>query len=67
MSEPEILWPGGPKLLQARHFRLGTDCVLLADFVNASRARRGIELCCASGALMLLLLERSPKLHMIGL
>ena len=67
MSEPEILWPGGPKLLQARHFRLGTDCVLLADFVNASRARRGIELGCASGAAMLLLLERSPKLHMTGI
>lgn len=67
MSEPEILWPGGPKLLQARHFRLGTDCVLLADFVNASGAKRGIELGCASGAAMLLLLERSPKLHMTGL
>ena len=67
MSEPEILWPGGPKLLQARHFRLGTDCVLLADFVNASGARRGIELGCASGATMLLLLERSPKLHMTGI
>ena len=67
MSEPEILWPGGPKLLQARHFRLGTDCVLLADFVNASGARRGIELGCASGAAMLLLLERSPMLHMTGL
>ena len=67
MSEPEILWPGGPKLLQARHFRLGTDCVLLADFVNASGARRGIELGCASGAAMLLLLERSPQLHMTGI
>lgn len=67
MSEPEILWPGGPKLLQARHFRLGTDCVLLADFVNTAGARRGIELGCASGAAMLLLLERSPKLHMTGI
>ena len=67
MSEPELLWPGGPELLQARHFRLGTDCVLLADFVNTAGARRGIELGCASGAAMLLLLERSPKLHMTGL
>ena len=67
MSEPELLWPGGPKLLQARHFRLGTDCVLLADFVNTGGARRGIELGCASGAAMLLLLERSPKLHMTGI
>lgn len=67
MSEPEILWPGGPKLLQAEHFRLGTDCVLLADFVNTSGAKHGIELGCASGAAMLLLLERSPKLYMTGL
>ena len=67
MSEPEILWPGGPKLLQARHFRLGTDCVLLADFVNTAGTKRGIELGCASGAAMLLLLERSPMLRMTGL
>lgn len=67
MSTPEILWPGGPVLLQAAHFRLGTDCVLLADFVNPAGARRGIELGCASGAAMLLLLGRSPRLHMTGL
>lgn len=64
---PELLWPGGPRLLQAAHFRLGTDCVLLADFVNTAGARRGIELGCASGAAMLLLLTRSPALRMTGL
>ena len=67
MSEPELLWPGGPRLCQAAHFRLGTDCVLLADFVNTAGARRGIDLGCASGAAMLLLLERAPKLSMTGL
>lgn len=67
MSEAELLWPGGPRLLQAAHFRLGTDCVLLADFVNTSGAKRGIDLGCASGALMLLLLERTPGLCMTGL
>ena len=67
MSEPELLWPGGPRLKQAAHFRLGTDCVLLADFVNTAGARRGIDLGCASGAAMLLLLERAPKLSMTGL
>ena len=67
MPAPEILWPGGPRLIQAEHFRLGTDCVLLADFVNTAGARRGIELGCASGAAMLLLLARSPKLRMTGL
>ena len=67
MSTPENLWPGGPRFIQAEHFRLGTDCVLLADFVNTAGAKRGIELGCASGAAMLLLLERSPKLFMTGL
>ncbi|MBQ7435651.1 MAG: methyltransferase [Oscillospiraceae bacterium] len=67
MPTPEILWPGGPRFIQAEHFRLGTDCVLLADFVNTAGAKRGIELGCASGAAMLLLLERSPKLFMTGL
>lgn len=67
MPEAELLWPGGPRLLQAAHFRLGTDCVLLADFANTSGAKRGIDLGCASGALMLLLLERAPGLCMTGL
>ena len=67
MSTPEILWPDGPRFIQAKHFRLGTDCVLLADFVNTAGAKRGIELGCASGAAMLLLLERTEKLHMTGL
>jgi tRNA1(Val) A37 N6-methylase TrmN6 len=67
MPEAELLWPGGPRLIQAAHFRLGTDCVLLADFVNTTGAKRGIDLGCASGALMLLLLERAPGLHMTGL
>lgn len=67
MSTPEELWPGGPLFLQAKHFRLGTDCVLLSDFVNAAGARHGIDLGCASGAAMLLLLERAPGLSMTGL
>lgn len=67
MAEPELLWPGGPVFLQAAHFRLGTDSVLLADFVNTAGLRRGIDLGCASGAAALLLLERTPTLHMTGL
>ena len=67
MAEPETLWPGGPQFLQAAHFRLGTDSVLLADFVNTAGARRGIDLGCASGINMLLLLARTVKLHMTGL
>lgn len=61
------LWPGGPLFAQAEHFRLGTDCVLLADFVRVSGAKRGIDLGCASGAAALLLLSRTESLHMTGL
>lgn len=61
------LWPDGPKFAQAEHFRLSTDCVLLSDFINTGAAKRGIDLGCASGAIMLLLLARSERLHMTGL
>lgn len=67
MTEFVELWRGGPVFAQAEHFRLGTDCVLLSDFVNTSGAKRGIDLGCASGAIALLLLARSPKLGMTGL
>ena len=67
MRDIEPLWPGGPLFCQAEHFRLSTDCVLLADFVNTSSAAKGIDLGCASGAIGLLLLSLSPKLHMTGL
>jgi len=60
------LWSGGPVFAQAEHFKLGTDAVLLADFVNISLPR-GIDLGCASAAIGLLLLSRSEKLHMTGL
>jgi len=67
MAEMEELWPGGPVLKQAAHFKLGTDTVLLADFARASGAKRGVDLGCASGAAMLLLLAKAEKLRMTGL
>lgn len=67
MAEFVELWPGGPLFAQAEHVRLGTDSVLLADFVSLGGVRRGIDLGCASGALALLLLARSEKLEMTGL
>jgi len=63
----ECFWPGGPVFRQAAHFRLGTDCVLLADFARVEGARRGMDLGCASGAGLLLLLAKSERLHMTGL
>lgn len=67
MAEFMELWAGGPYFAQAEHFKLGTDTVLLSDFVNTSRAKRGIDLGCASGAIGLLLLTKSERLHMTGL
>ncbi len=67
MPKFTALWEGGPVFAQAGHFKLSTDCVLLADFVNISGRRRGIDLGCASGAIALLLLWRSGKLNMTGL
>ncbi len=61
------LWPGGPVFCPEPGAPLGTDSVLLADFVRAAGAKRGIDLGCASGILSLLLLEREPGLHMTGL
>ena len=67
MSDFTELWPGGPRFAQSAHAPLGTDSVLLADFVPLAGAKRGIDLGCASGALALLLLARSETLHMTGL
>ena len=67
MADSCELWPGGPRFIQAAHFALGTDSVLLADFVRPRLLRRGIDLGCGSGILSLLLLEKTEKLHMTGL
>ncbi len=61
------LWEQGPRFAQSEHFRLGTDSVLLGDFVNIGSRTKGIDLGCGSGILPLLLLWREKKLHMTGL
>lgn len=67
MDDFTRLWPDGPLFAQAEHFRLSTDCVLLADFVHCSGLAKGIDLGCASGAIALLLLSKTRTLHMTGL
>lgn len=67
MQTFERLWDGGPVFMQSEHFKLGTDSVLLADFVNTTGKKQGIDLGCGSGILPLLLMHRSPKLNMTGL
>lgn len=64
---PEKMWEEGPLFYQADFARLTTDTVLLADFAHVSGMKRGVDLGCASGALMLLLLWREPGLSMTGL
>ena len=66
LEDNMTLWPGGPVFRQAEHMKITTDAVLLADFVNAAGGR-GVDLGCASGILMLLILERQPGLKMTGL
>ena len=65
--EMERLWPGGPFFAQDDQIRLTTDTVLLADFAQSSAGRSGVDLGCASGALMLLLLWKTPALTMTGM
>lgn len=67
MANIEALWEGGPQFIQSEHFKLGTDSVLLADFVNIGSRQRGIDLGCGSGVLPLLLMSKSERLHMTGL
>ena len=67
MTDFTELWPGGPRYAQAEHFPLGTDSVLLADFVSLAGAKRGVDLGCGGGILALLLLTRAERLHMTGL
>ena len=67
MTDFTELWPGGPRFAQSEHFPLGTDSVLLADFVPLAGARRGVDLGCGGGILALLLLTRAERLHMTGL
>ena len=65
--EGQRLWDKGPYFAQSEYFKLGTDSVLLGDFVNIGGRVRGIDLGCGSGILPLLLLWRSDRLHMTGL
>ncbi len=67
METPILLWENGPRLLQAEHAKLTGDSVLLADFALDTALGFGVDLGCASGALMLILLWQKPSLRMAGL
>lgn len=61
------LWAGGPLFRQAENQALGTDSILLADFVRPRPGARGIDLGCGSGIIALLLLAREARLTLTGL
>ena len=65
METYDTLWPGGPRL-PVDGFRLCTDSVLLAAFVNMERVRRCIDLGCGSGTLSVLLAVRQPGARIDG-
>lgn len=58
------LWPGG---LRYRGESVGTDSLALAAFARGEGARRAADLGCASGILLLLLLEAWPHLEAEGI
>ena len=67
MSDFVSLWKDGPSFAESSHFKLSTDSILLADFINIAQSKRGIDLGCGSGIISLLLLSRSERLCMTGL
>ena len=65
--EKTKLWPEGPTILQTELVKLTGDSILLADFARISEGEKGVDLCCGSGVLMLLLLWRERTINMTGL
>ena len=65
--EKTKLWTEGPTILQTELVKLTGDSILLADFARISEGEKGVDLCCGSGALMLLLLWRERTINMTGL
>ena len=57
----DVLWPGGPRFDSAPDvFKLGSDAVLLADFVHMAQVRRACDLGCGCGVIAVLLALKAP-------
>ena len=62
------LWPGGPRFLRSNAaFPIGTDAVLLSDFVNTQGASLACDLGCGSGIISVLIALKSPKMIVDGI
>ena len=58
------LWPNGPKLEINKDVQpVGTDSVLLSNFVSLSGVRRCADLGCGSGVISIILSHRRPEMH----
>ena len=63
MDDRKELWPGG---LSYAGDSVGTDSLALADFAGTPSARRGADLGCGSGIVLLLLASGNARLAMDG-
>ena len=62
------LWPCGPRFKQSENsFKLSTDSVLLADFVNMRRTERCLDLGSGCGVLCVLLAFKNLQSQIMGI
>ena len=64
--EREILWNGVSLHNPQDQFRLGTDSMVLADFVHPKKSARVCDLGCGVGAISMMLLATDPTLQVTG-
>ncbi len=64
--EREILWNGVSLHNPSNQFRLGTDSMVLADFVHPKKSARVCDLGCGGGAISMMLLATDPTLQVTG-
>ncbi|NLV86556.1 MAG: tRNA1(Val) (adenine(37)-N6)-methyltransferase [Clostridiales bacterium] len=68
MPSFDELWPTGPRFKQSENsFKLSTDSVLLADFVNMRRAGNCLDLGSGCGVLCILLAFKNLQSQILGI
>ncbi len=67
MTEFDEIWPGGPRFAKdGGVFRLSTDSVMLAEFVNVKHVRCCLDLGSGGGVLGILLGYKSSGMEITG-
>lgn len=68
LAKYEAIYPGGPKIWTGPGaYKLSTDSVLLGDFIKIKHAKRGMDLGCGAGILMLLVGAKNANIHLEGI